>query len=116
MPSSRARAAARSWSAAAPFTISPPTAPQPKPSSDTSRPVLPSLRFSMSPPPAVSPALPGDKIAGKLALSIIRGRPCRHGQVVLCAAAGGGGDGGADGGGARSRLGREPGDRQPHPL
>src|SRR5207302_765662 len=45
MPSSTARATACSWSAAAPLIISPPTAPQPKPSSDTSRPVLPNFRL-----------------------------------------------------------------------
>src|SRR5712692_1586325 len=46
MPSSKARHTARSWSAALPLIISPPTLPQPKPSNDTSRPVLPNLRFS----------------------------------------------------------------------
>src|SRR5579862_6005864 len=46
MPSSSARATARSWSAGAPLIISPPTAPQPKPRADSSSPVRPNLRFS----------------------------------------------------------------------
>src|SRR5713101_5206229 len=55
MPSSSARHTARSCSAASPLIISPPTAPQPKPSSDMSRPVLPNLRFSIA--ASVLPAL-----------------------------------------------------------
>src|SRR4030095_2416105 len=48
MPSSSARATARSWSRAAPRVMSPPTAPQPKPSGYTSRPVLPRVRRSIT--------------------------------------------------------------------
>src|SRR5471030_918479 len=48
MPWSTARAIARSWSAAAPLVISPPTAPAPKPRTEISRPVRPSLRYCMS--------------------------------------------------------------------
>src|SRR5476649_2802852 len=48
MPWSTARAMARSWSAAAPLVINPPTAPAPKPRTEISRPVRPSLRRSMS--------------------------------------------------------------------
>src|SRR5471032_1680596 len=47
MPWSTARAMARSWSAAAPLVISPPTAPAPKPRTEISRPVRPSLRRSI---------------------------------------------------------------------
>src|SRR5471032_1747541 len=39
---------ARSWSAAAPLVINPPTAPAPKPRTEISRPVRPSLRYCMS--------------------------------------------------------------------
>src|SRR5438874_2215759 len=70
MPSSKARHTARSWSAAAPLIISPPTAPQPKPSTDSSRPVRPNLRFSTA--ASCADALPADKIAGKLRVSMIR--------------------------------------------
>src|SRR5271163_3015897 len=42
-----ARATARAWSAAAPRTMSPPTAPQPKPNTETLRPVRPSGRVCM---------------------------------------------------------------------
>src|SRR5476649_505398 len=48
MPWSTARAMARSWSAAAPLVINPPTAPAPKPRTEISRPVRPSLRYCMS--------------------------------------------------------------------
>src|SRR5471032_1080148 len=47
MPWSTARAMARSWSAA-PLVINPPTAPAPKPRTEISRPVRPSLRYCMS--------------------------------------------------------------------
>src|SRR3954453_2229272 len=67
MPSSSARATARSWSAGSPLTISPPTAPQPKPSSETSRPVLPNLRFSTHPSRAAW--LSPDKIVPERGLS-----------------------------------------------
>src|SRR6516164_2686962 len=48
MPSSMARATARSWSAGSPRTISPPTAPHPNPRTDTSSPVRPSFRLSIA--------------------------------------------------------------------
>src|SRR5215207_9523962 len=44
MPASRARSIACRCSAGSPCTISPPTAPQPKPSAETDSPVLPSSR------------------------------------------------------------------------
>src|SRR5580692_10092994 len=47
MPWSTARAMARSWSAAAPLVINPPTAPAPNPRTESSRPVRPNLRRSM---------------------------------------------------------------------
>src|SRR5271166_615041 len=47
MPTSIARAMARSWSAAVPRTIRPPTAPQPKPSSETGMSSGPKGRFSI---------------------------------------------------------------------
>src|SRR5260221_13503003 len=47
MPSSTARAMARSWSAAAPLVIKPPTAPAPYPSVETFSPVFPSVRISI---------------------------------------------------------------------
>src|SRR3990172_5043642 len=47
MPNSIARATARSWSGAAPFTIRPPTAPQPKLSTETLSPVFPRTRVSI---------------------------------------------------------------------
>src|SRR5690349_17136238 len=50
MPSSTARAIARSWSAGAPLVIRPPTAPAPNPNTPTSRPVRPNLRRSIFPP------------------------------------------------------------------
>src|ERR1700687_3551755 len=71
MPSSIARETACSWSAAAPLIISPPTAPQPKPSTDRSRPVLPNLRFSTDAASALPPALAADQapVAGACQLS-----------------------------------------------
>ena len=48
MPASSARATARSWSAGAPLVIRPPTAPQPKVSTETCSPVRPSVRFSIN--------------------------------------------------------------------
>src|SRR5215831_5353342 len=43
----------RSWSRGSPRTISPPTAPQPKPSTDSRIPVRPNIRVSIAvPPPA----------------------------------------------------------------
>src|SRR6185437_17006715 len=53
MPSSTARATARSLSAALPRTIKPPSAPQPKPSTESLTPVLPSIRCSIAAPLAV---------------------------------------------------------------
>src|SRR3954465_6297030 len=47
MPNSMARATARCWSVAAPFTIKPPTAPQPKLSTESLRPVFPKVRVSI---------------------------------------------------------------------
>src|SRR5215813_12096754 len=47
IPSSKARATARSRSAGAPRTIRPPTSPHPKASADTLSPVLPSVRYSI---------------------------------------------------------------------
>ena len=47
MPSSTARATARSRSAGAPRTMMPPTSPQPKASAETLSPVLPSVRYSI---------------------------------------------------------------------
>src|SRR6266542_1107888 len=47
MPSSTARATARSRSAGAPRTMMPPTSPQPKASAETLSPVLPSIRYSI---------------------------------------------------------------------
>src|SRR5471032_2141084 len=47
MPWSTARAMARSWSAVAPLVMRPPTAPAPKPRTEISRPVRPSLRRSI---------------------------------------------------------------------
>src|SRR5581483_12008345 len=46
MPAASARSTARRCSAGCPFVIKPPTAPQPKPSADTIRPVLPRGRIS----------------------------------------------------------------------
>src|SRR5437867_6264652 len=51
MPSSIARATARSRSPGAPRMMSPPTLPQPNPSVETLRPVLPRFRNSMRAPP-----------------------------------------------------------------
>jgi hypothetical protein len=45
-----ARATVRSWSAASPRTIKPPTAPQPKPSTDSCIPVRPKTRNSIAVP------------------------------------------------------------------
>src|SRR3569832_568088 len=45
MPAASARATGRSWSAGAPRTIRPPTAPQPKPSTETWSPVRPKPRL-----------------------------------------------------------------------
>src|ERR1700731_3756947 len=43
----------RSWSSGSPRTISPPTAPQPKPSTESCIPVRPNTRISIAvPPPA----------------------------------------------------------------
>src|ERR1700693_4947679 len=47
MPSSTARATARSRSAGSPRTIKPPTSPHPKASAETLSPVLPSVRYSI---------------------------------------------------------------------
>src|SRR5437867_543473 len=47
MPSSTARATARSRSAGAPRTMMPPTSPHPKASAETLSPVLPSVRYSI---------------------------------------------------------------------
>src|SRR6266436_794457 len=47
MPSSTARAMARSRSTGSPRTIKPPTSPQPKASAETLSPVLPSVRYSI---------------------------------------------------------------------
>src|SRR5688572_31051329 len=54
MPSSSARATARSWSAGSPRVISPPTAPQPNERTETSSPVLPSRLRSILPRLAVA--------------------------------------------------------------
>src|SRR5207302_1277078 len=54
-----------------PLIISPPTAPQPKPSTDTCRPVRPNLRFSMI-ASAVASHRCSDQILRSALLSIIR--------------------------------------------
>jgi hypothetical protein len=46
-----ARAMVRSWSAGSPRTISPPTAPQPKPSTESCIPVRPKTRSCIAVPP-----------------------------------------------------------------
>src|SRR3954447_21397908 len=76
MPSSSARATARSWSAGSPLTISPPTAPQPNPSSEILRPVLPNLRFSTD--PSCAAGLPPDKTAPRTTVSTRGPRPSRQ--------------------------------------
>src|SRR5438067_12955138 len=43
-----ARVMVRSWSRGSPRTINPPTAPQPKPSTESSIPVRPKTRFSIN--------------------------------------------------------------------
>ena len=50
MPASSASATVRSWSPGAPRTISPPTAPQPKPRIEVLRPVRPNARVSIRAP------------------------------------------------------------------
>src|SRR6185436_2856095 len=50
MPASSASATVRSWSAGAPRTMSPPTAPQPKPRIEVLRPVRPNARVSIRAP------------------------------------------------------------------
>src|SRR5215813_4322263 len=55
MPSSTARAMARSRSTGSPRTIKPPTSPQPKASAETLSPVLPSVRYSIELAMAVNP-------------------------------------------------------------
>src|SRR5262249_45816013 len=59
MPASIARATARTRVRGASRMIRPPTLPQPKPSAETRRPVLPNVRYSITlPPPATAcPAL-----------------------------------------------------------
>src|SRR5258707_5229404 len=116
MPSSSARATARSWSADAPRTMSPPTAPQPKPRTESLTPVRPSARCSIR---SLQPRVSGAQDvagggAGQLALGVgdlavddgVLDAAGRHhhalgptGQVVAPYAA----VGGADGGGIEDR-------------
>src|SRR6516225_3965693 len=49
-PAPMARAIVRSWSTGSPRTINPPTAPQPKPSTESFNPVQPNIRSSMAVP------------------------------------------------------------------
>src|SRR5436305_8785007 len=58
MPASIARVIARSWTAAPPRTIKPPTAPQPNPSTDNFSPERPKVRVCMaSSPQKIKPPL-----------------------------------------------------------
>jgi hypothetical protein len=60
----RARAIVRSWSAGSPRTMSPPTAPQPKPSTESCIPVRPKTRISIAIPPPAR-AVSRDRITGR---------------------------------------------------
>src|SRR5215471_15223460 len=63
MPASTARATARTRVRGASRMIRPPTLPQPKPSAETRRPVLPNVRYSITLPPL---PLRGQRVSGGL--------------------------------------------------